>query len=101
MKPERQLIDKAVLLAQMAKRLPVEDDISDVVTNCVKTAKRLVQKAPAVEAVEVVHAHWIKTDRGMKCSNPECRCLSAPWDDNLKSTFCPWCGARMDGDGDG
>ena len=52
------------------------------------------------KAEGVKHAYWIRTGRGMKCSNPECRCLSALWDDNLKSTFCPWCGARMDGDGD-
>ncbi len=55
-----------------------------------------IDKLPTVDAVPVVHAHWIKTGRGMRCSNPKCNCLSSLWDDNLKSTFCPWCGAKMD-----
>lgn len=55
-----------------------------------------VDAMPTVEAVPVVHAHWIKTGLGMRCSNPKCNCLSSLWDDNLKSTFCPWCGAKMD-----
>ena len=42
------------------------------------------------------HGFWIKTEKGMKCS--ECGCSSSLWDECLKSTFCPWCGARMDGE---
>ena len=51
---------------------------------------------PAADVVEVIHGQWVKTDKGQKCSN--CNCLSSFWDDNLKSVFCPWCGAKMDGD---
>jgi hypothetical protein len=48
------------------------------------------------EHEEYNHAFWIKTENGMKCS--ACGCRSSLWDEYLKSTFCPWCGARMDGD---
>ena len=47
---------------------------------------------------EVKHGEWIKTDKGQKCSN--CKCLSSLADDNLKSVYCPWCGADMRGEKD-
>ena len=62
----------------------------------VETVLEYAENMPRVEAEPVVHAHWVKTDRGMRCSNPACRCLSSLWDDNLESRFCPWCGAHMD-----
>lgn len=51
--------------------------------------------APTEDVQPVVHAHWIKTEhKGYKCSL--CNCLSSLFDENLKSVFCPWCGAKMD-----
>lgn len=55
-----------------------------------------VENIPAADVVEVVHGEWVKTDKGQKCSN--CNCLSSLWDNNLKSVYCPWCGAKMDGE---
>ena len=44
----------------------------------------------------VKHGHWVETaHKGYKCSL--CNCLSSLFDENLKSEFCPWCGAKMDG----
>lgn len=83
----------------------VNDDLirrSDVKAACLKYSfyptlvKNALESVPAVEAEPVVHAHWIRTDLGMKCSNPKCRRLSCLWDGDLKSRFCPWCGAHMD-----
>ena len=61
-----------------------------------------VMLAPAVDAVEVVHARWAYTDEGYKvCSN--C-CWEHPVLDNngftVADTFCPSCGAKMDGGAD-
>lgn len=54
-----------------------------------------IQNLPAADVAPVVHGRWIHTKKGKKCSS--CGCLSALWDKNLNSCFCPWCGAKMDG----
>ena len=65
------------------------------VMTLIQTAlKRMIVNAPTVDAVPVIHSHWIETEKGMKCSN--CNCLSSLFDNNLKSVYCPWCGAKMD-----
>ena len=60
-----------------------------------------IDNAPTIDAVEVVHGRWImrsplNPDSNRYCSN--CKAdISA-----LKSLyykFCPYCGAKMDGDG--
>ena len=51
---------------------------------------------PAADVEPVRHGHWIETaHKGYKCSL--CNCLSSLFDENLKSEYCPWCGAKMDG----
>lgn len=48
------------------------------------------------DVMPVKHGHWVETaHKGYKCSL--CNCLSSLFDENLKSEFCPWCGAKMDG----
>ena len=67
-------------------------------SECVQYA---VQKMPTVDAVPVVHGHWIPchplgddTPEGYMCSF----CHVGGWE---KTNFCHHCGARMDGkDGD-
>ena len=50
---------------------------------------------PAADVAPVRHGRWIETaHKGYKCSL--CNCLSSLFDENLKSEFCPWCGAKMD-----
>ena len=65
---------------------------------------------PAVDAVEVVHAYWINGHESRyqnvhdkytcsNCGEPASTAFGAA----VKSRFCQWCGARMDGrreDGD-
>ena len=55
------------------------------------TAKMLIEGGLRLE----VHGEWNKTRKGMKCTR--CGCLSSLFDKNLKSIYCPWCGAIMDG----
>ena len=68
---------------------------------------KLIENAPTVDAVEVVHGEWRVTDtiptieKQVMCSS--CRCIwyypKARWSDIHLHNYCPNCGAKMDGDG--
>ena len=55
-----------------------------------------------VDAVPVIHGRWIETKHGFCCNQCHAR-RPLDWDGQMwLSSFCPNCGARMDGkDGDG
>ena len=102
---DKTYICKEDLLEKMQYRLPVEDDISEAISNCARIARRLVEMAPAVEVVPVAHGHWIPQyeydfeaciDRvtGYTCS----RC--GKWSAEAGEE-CPNCHARMGGVVDG
>lgn len=56
----------------------------------------MVEDAPTVEAVEVVHGRWVhKGAWHIECS--ECKHVLAHIDE--AKNYCPNCGAKMDGDG--
>ena len=57
--------------------------------------KRLIEMQPTVDAVEVVHGHWIRT--GMHLLPYECSACGSK--EEGRTNFCPNCGAKMDGDG--
>ena len=63
--------------------------------------EQAIMDAPTVDAVEVVHGHWCWEGRFKACS----KCGSyVEWDETLGANFwkfCPYCGAKMDGDGNG
>ena len=68
------------------------------------TALERVKNAPTVDAVEVVHAYWIKheyaeEENGLLVPNYECSACHS-WE-RYESYYCPNCGAKMDGDGNG
>ena len=97
-------IDAHALLDKMQYRLPVEDDISDAVSTCAKIARRLVEKAPTLELVPVKHGRWEPHPRHHgfdRCSSCQDCIIANDWGDGDKWHYCPNCGARMDGDGDG
>ena len=69
--------------------------------------ERLIDEIPAIDAVLVVHAMWIRDDSGnTRCSNCHTRlpfrhCYDDEddyeWDDEIDETlWCMHCGARMD-----
>lgn len=59
----------------------------------VEAVAKLINEAPEVDAVPVVHAEWvgIEYDTLFKCS--KCGYLT----DYMLTDFCPDCGAKMDG----
>ena len=63
-----------------------------------------VRRIPAVDAVEVVHGYWVNghesrwqnvsdTYTCSVCGEPATKAFGT----SVKSRYCPWCGARMDG----
>lgn len=56
-----------------------------------------------VYAVEVVHGRWKKAHINgyLKCNQCEDAFIYADWLESGKWNYCPNCGAKMDGDGDG
>jgi len=54
-------------------------------------------KQPKVDAVEVVHGRWIRRHNETKCS----RCKFIYYSNHDDFNYCPNCGAKMDGDGNG
>ena len=60
-------------------------------------AERKIAELPAVDAVPVVHARWQRLSPFVdteECSN--CR-YNIP-SEELETPYCPWCGAKMDGE---
>ena len=66
---------------------------------CVEYAHNLIDAQPTIDAVPVVHAHWIDQKHGTyKCSSCgqflDFRGVNAGRGD---ANYCPNCGAKMDG----
>ena len=60
---------------------------------------RRIHKAPTVDAVEVVHAYWIRhayaeEENGLLVPNYECSACHS-WERD-EGYYCPNCGAKMD-----
>ena len=63
----------------------------------------VIEREPSVDAVPVWHGRWIK--RGYACGENEYECSvchETEWRTSaIRLKYCPYCGARMDGGGDG
>lgn len=53
------------------------------------------RQAPTVDAVEVVHGHWIPIP---EYENKRCSVCRTVFSDFTLGYYCPNCGAKMDGD---
>lgn len=65
-----------------------------------------IDEAPTVDAVEVMHGRWIDYGAGACCSNCGASLLHQDESNNWGIEpsgflYCPYCGAKMDGDGNG
>jgi DNA-directed RNA polymerase subunit RPC12/RpoP len=100
------------------KRLIDANDYKDVlyakrnnpsIRNGIQSAMRMLEKQPTVDAVEVVHGEWevIEDDYfdlvEMKCSVCGVSYGFEDYEDDTPKNYhyCPNCGAKMDGDGNG
>ena len=65
--------------------------------------RAIILSAPIVDAVEVVHGEWVSDEGDVLFHCSECETqISTSWDyDDLRWNYCPECGAKMDGDGNG
>lgn len=58
----------------------------------------MIEGLPAADVAPVVHGKWVFEDVGLICSN--CG-MDAPTEGDyreVRSSYCPCCGARMDGE---
>ena len=62
----------------------------------------ILEQAPRVEAVEVVHGRWV-FNRGAAPNEKSyfCSVCAEGESDYGTDNYCPNCGAKMDGDGNG
>ena len=108
MATEIRLIDVDALIAYFKEQCEIaskDGEIESLYTlAALKCCIDCFEHFPTVDAVEVVHAEWVRLDahKGMeqfKCSvcRSECyvpTCMNEPMYD-----YCPNCGAKMDDDG--
>ena len=110
MATERRLIDAEPydeFLTQYAQDLFEAD--APMIAGAIERCQRALKTQPTVDAVEVVHGRWIPLEYdGFADGNPvwdlwecsECREEHSGDEDTL-TPYCPNCGAKMDGDGNG
>ena len=110
MENEKRLIDANALLEEIQFRRPVIDVETKIVADCVEIARKAIVNAPAVDAVEVAHGHWVSltecANAGVYCSVCNKKVYKEDYafcnrKNKLRSNYCPNCGAKMDGDGNG
>ena len=62
----------------------------------------MIDAQPTVDAVEVVHGRWIDEYPYVRCSECNAEWINCRTDNEPKMFYyCPNCGAKMDGDGNG
>lgn len=70
-------------------------------------ARKLIEEAPAVDAVPVVHGRWISVDGESECDEYDCSACEQrrtfleemSLEDMAEHyPYCPNCGAKMDGE---
>ena len=99
---EKRLIDANKLTAVMRNLADHVTETHTLIAATMLTAIDIVAEQKTVDAVEVVHGRWEErkildwfgTKNCYRCT--ECK---THWDGN--TNYCPNCGAKMDGDGNG
>ena len=98
---EKRLIDADAWKSYYTARkesLEVYDPYYDGYEDAIDHVDDWMDAQPTVDAVEVVHGRWETIEGreylGCLCSNCQ------KWSD-AKTNYCPNCGAKMDGDGNG
>ncbi len=83
----------------LKKQLLLEGDLGHV--NTLEDVNKIIDFVPTVDAMPVVHGKWVSVDGDVifSCSNCENE-VSTSWDYDADTmfTYCPCCGAKMDGE---
>ena len=68
-----------------------------------ETIEEVLKQTKTVEAVEVVHGRWEKAEYNgfLRCDQCKDVYINEEWLEDGKWNYCPNCGAKMDGDGNG
>ena len=99
MAKEKRLIDANALYEKATDAW--DDTLCD---ECYSEIINLIDEAPTVDAVEVVHGRWVFKNNPI--TDPKgyfirIVCSNCNLHTGQKSNYCPQCGAKMDGDGNG
>lgn len=65
MATEKRLIDANALLEKVQFRMEIDNKNAEIIAGCVNIARRLIENAPTVDAVEVVRGQWIPVTERM------------------------------------
>ena len=100
MENEKRLIDANALLKVLKHRVKGNEDSGIVLgtNSTLGIMEEWVRSIPIVDAVEVVHGRWEKSNyHGFLCCS-ECKdvYIDKTWFGGGKWNYCPNCGARMD-----
>lgn len=104
MENKKQLIDvkQAIAEINLVETNHPYDDKEDILEKCVN----ILYAAPTVDAVEVVHGHWINTppytasngeyNKAQECSVCNAYFVSSGYTRYSNHPYCCECGAKMD-----
>lgn len=105
---EKRLIDANALLLEieeeLANKSPFFTHEQNEMIDCgLRIALHDIMHQPTVDAVEVVHGRWIDNiDENGYLRNAWRKCSACGGlNYSKKPPYCPHCGAKMDGDGNG
>ena len=89
------------------KKLVYASDVRKAILRADPKLAYVIDNVPAVDAVEAVHARWINIkEYGSRCFGFCSDCAAVQKATNATALrafhrYCRWCGAKMDGDGNG
>ena len=106
---EKRLIDANALIDSLEKWLSDTEVLGNAhIYNAIEDCLCEVDTMPTVDAVEVVHGEWLYGERNkaertliVECSECGATFNLPMFDFGMRYNYCPNCGAKMDGDGNG
>ena len=92
------LIERKKLFNDLADYWGIPRDWDGLMLQTCEDALSMIENAPTVDAVEVVHGRWKKSHIAgyLKCNKCEDAFIFEEWLESGKWSYCPNCGAKMD-----
>ena len=98
------LIDRQALLEKVQFRLPIDSEKAEVSAVCVNVTRRIIEAAPAVDAVEVVRCEKCKSWKRIRDNRGVCKHPTFTFEDDTidpltePNDFCSY-GERLEDNG--